>query len=1632
MKKICLLVSLIVCVCSLYAQQPVNNAAPFYYFGNKKIFLQNSTEKIYLRMAKGAGDARNFLKTGYGLSEKNFTALQSDRFMMVTLAAKNASLLKTIINTLQGSGKAELVRPALVAADGKDVIIDEGFYVKLKTGSTYSQLVAFAAQQNCLLQKAYPYDNRTYLLKAGVLNQYDGLRMANVFFESGLFEYAEPDFQLLEGTTAVPNDPLFNLQWSAINTGAANQYSGTADADIDLDEAWDITMGSPSIRVAVLDEGVQRTHPDLVNNIDPLGFGLAAGNTTTGNILATARTHGTSCAGIIAAETNNGIGVAGVAPLSKIIPVNITINTTGTFGTSTQIAQAIDWSWNEAAADILSNSWGGGTASSLMHDAIIRATTLGRGGKGAIVVFASGNNNAGLSSPSIFTETIAVGAMSMCYQRKSGSSCDNETFWGGNYGTGLDISAPGVKIATTRVTGTGTSPNVDYNLTFNGTSSATPHVSGVAALVLSINSNLTQQQVRAIIESSARKVGPYTYSHVEGQPNGSWTSELGHGMLNAKNAVLLAQNPVLCNVEVTKPASLQVCSGGTVSLQVANPVSGDTYQWRKDAVATGTGTSFTTNQSGSYDVILTTAAGCKDTSYSFPVLVSAAQGALTADAGRDTVLCVGLKTFLGGGPAGAGGTGILHPMRGLASDIANNYFLRFDPLQPSQNFRLLKTDFINAPATDEFYSGAAATPYGLYMINRYSKMLVKIDTATGIAYNVGLTSTASLGFNGLTYDPATGKIFGVAYAGSNQLYEINRITGAATFIAGITGAAGTNVLISLSADNSGVLYALRLSTTLNVSAQMITINKTTGISTLVGNTGFLANYAQGGDADPVTDELYQAAATSVLGSTANYSGKGLWKINKTNGNATLVGSVAEPWNTLDALAFASKEYKYQWSPAIFLSNANDANPEFTATNPGTYTYTLTVTDLCGNTVTDQVTITVNALPAVATISPANPVLSHRNAFRETLTYTQQGGISYAWVEDGIVQSNTSNSYPIDFTKSTFSQFMVRASNPATGCISNSDPVSFTYSSGVLQNNSNALTVCDSSFYDAGGPTGLTGNNFTRTFTPATAGSRLKLSFYNLELGSFASLRIYDGPDANAPRIEALDNTMNGSSLKEYTASNPAGVLTVQFAVGSTQSSGWLAGITCEQPMEFRTTNAGSWFSIANWESKLAAQSVWSPATRIPNKGDDLIQVRHAINVSTPILSDDIVVTATGNLQFNSSSSLNMYKVNTRTELTVQTGGRLEVQSGRQLFGSGTIEMQGNLENAGSINVNELIFNGTTAQLLTNPASPAAEITTLTMNNTAGLTVTGLHHLKTLTLNNGLVHTSAGNTIRFENATGSASSYINGVVRFEGKSGMTDKLIPIGKNGAYRPLLLSAASADNEASATLQAEVIPGAPPVRSFPSGITNVSAVRYYQVSAIENSVNLRDFDITLPYGTDDGVADHTIIRIAKDNGSTAWLDLGGTATGPTPGTIKSSTFTGFSDFVLANVVAGPLPVTLISFNGRLQNNMAALQWTVENELNFARYEIERSVNGTSFAAIGSVNARGGSGTLQYDFTDDRLPAAAVIYYRLKMVDLDNSYRYSNIIQLKKDAVLQNKLIAVGPNPFAQKNKHTVRKRCE
>ena len=136
--------------------------------------------------------------------------------------------------------------------------------------------------------------------------------------------------------------------------------------------------------------------------------------------------HGTLCAGVVAAIANNGIGVAGVAPNCKIIPA-VALTDTFPFITDVAAAACLDYVRLQGA-DIITNSWLIAVSSTL-DDAIDRAATLGRGGKGCVVFFASGNDNGNLGPQASLPQVISVGGISMCGERKSPTSCDGGA-WG--------------------------------------------------------------------------------------------------------------------------------------------------------------------------------------------------------------------------------------------------------------------------------------------------------------------------------------------------------------------------------------------------------------------------------------------------------------------------------------------------------------------------------------------------------------------------------------------------------------------------------------------------------------------------------------------------------------------------------------------------------------------------------------------------------------------------------------------------------------------------------------------------------------------------------------------------------------------------------------------------------------------------------------------------------------------------------------------------------------------------------------------------------------------------------------------------------------------------------------------------
>ncbi|MDD3692158.1 MAG: S8 family serine peptidase [Bacteroidales bacterium] len=469
--------------------------------------------KILLTLSKDADKNRllNVIQSdlsveisGNRKNEKNVGA-----FIVLSLKDER-NILSSTIDKYRNSPDILSALPMLEASDGKLQGITNEFIVKLANGTTFEQLEDLVKKNNCIIIKENEFVKNQYLISVSKTSVLNSLQIANLFYETRLFEFSAPNF--FREKILHSNDPLFGNQWPLKNTG---QSGGISGADIKIEQAWTITQGRSEIRIAVVDEGVDLTHPDLFRNLET-GFD-ATGNGTQGAPLS-GEFHGTACAGIIAAEKGNGIGIEGVAPNCKILPVHASF---GYYATDQWLADALEWSWHPSFgnADVISNSWGGGGEHDAITNAINSAVNQGRGGLGCVVLFSSGNDyNSTVSYPARLSNVIAVGATSVNDSRESYS----------NYGSALDVVAPGgnKNIYTTDIVGFAGYSTSDYASDFDGTSAACPHAAGVAALILSVNRCLTGTEVKQILELSCDKVGGYCYN--PGKANGLWNNQMGY------------------------------------------------------------------------------------------------------------------------------------------------------------------------------------------------------------------------------------------------------------------------------------------------------------------------------------------------------------------------------------------------------------------------------------------------------------------------------------------------------------------------------------------------------------------------------------------------------------------------------------------------------------------------------------------------------------------------------------------------------------------------------------------------------------------------------------------------------------------------------------------------------------------------------------------------------------------------------------------------------------------------------------------------------------------------------------------------------------------------------------------------
>lgn len=333
-------------------------------------------------------------------------------------------------------------------------------------------------------------------------------RVRKALEQTGLFTFVEKD-QVAQAV-AIPNDPNFPSQWHL--------------AQIQAPAAWDLSTGSASLPIAVVDSGVDPDHPDLASKILP-GWSFLTGSANTVDTMG----HGTAVAGAAAAATNNGFGVSGVAWSNPVLPL-VVVDASG-WASYSNMASAITYAADHGAR-VVNLSLAGSSNSSTLQSAINYAWN-----KGTVVFAAAGNYSTSAPYyPAACTNVVAVSS--------TGASDGFSGF--SNYGSWIDVAAPGESILTT-------SDGGGYGY-WSGTSFSSPIAAAAGALALSVRPSLSAAQLVGLLEQSADDLGTPGYD-----------TYYGYGRVNAYNAVLAAQDyagdTTPPAVTISSPAPSAVVSG---------------------------------------------------------------------------------------------------------------------------------------------------------------------------------------------------------------------------------------------------------------------------------------------------------------------------------------------------------------------------------------------------------------------------------------------------------------------------------------------------------------------------------------------------------------------------------------------------------------------------------------------------------------------------------------------------------------------------------------------------------------------------------------------------------------------------------------------------------------------------------------------------------------------------------------------------------------------------------------------------------------------------------------------------------------------------------------------------------------
>ncbi|MBR1462508.1 MAG: S8 family peptidase [Prevotella sp.] len=500
---------------------------------------------------------------GYYLKGE-FISLTPDMIPACYVQAKDANAADAVKKQLSRTGDSELASINAISSQqfyikGNIKIEHEGIYKSIfykiadKGGYVVKPRISVGLKKGADIKdilKEYPelsiakILNTHYRLHCNVRYSDDVLKLSMELSKKEEVEWCEP---VLNGGIST-FDTYYPQQFYLHNTTSAGY-------GINAEKAWYITKGTSNITVAVIDEGLE-PHDDLGSRIYSgytCGNDMGAGAPQNWNA-NDQKTHGMAVAGIIGA-THNSIGIRGVADNIGFLPVNIFPNAviqyfwgkTSSMADPDEIADAIRWAYPRA--DILNCSWGYNNYYTEIAIAINEARTLGRNGKGCVIVAASGNShieNAYVAFPARMDGVIAVGAI------KGNGEITSYSQRGDNMNLVAFGGEGDEAIVTLDRMGTVGKNSGNYDMTFRGTSASCPQVAGVAALMLSIRPDLTEEQVRNILYATAKDLGASGYD-----------TTYGYGLVDAYAALDSINHParisgtsVLCSPSTYELAGL--------------------------------------------------------------------------------------------------------------------------------------------------------------------------------------------------------------------------------------------------------------------------------------------------------------------------------------------------------------------------------------------------------------------------------------------------------------------------------------------------------------------------------------------------------------------------------------------------------------------------------------------------------------------------------------------------------------------------------------------------------------------------------------------------------------------------------------------------------------------------------------------------------------------------------------------------------------------------------------------------------------------------------------------------------------------------------------------------------------------